>query len=153
MELINETFVRKCELGSGVPLLVRAVEPEFSGEEKEKRCSEKMRAFYNSFYKTLTSAASRRLEAEEDESLPNTYCTARRLLDIRLDITYDDDKYISLLLTAKLVRGARRIGTYSAGLVWRKRDGKLCPSRLFDPRKPNFTSYILDERKNVVHID
>ncbi len=153
MELINETFVRKCELGSGVPLLVRAVEPEFSGEENEKRCSEKMRAFYGSLYRALTKAAGKRLEAEEDRSMPDTYCKARRLLDIRLDITYEDDRYISLLLNARLVCGARRIGAYSAGLVWRKRDGKLCPSRLFDPRKPNFTSYILDERKNVVHID
>ncbi len=152
MELINETFVRKCELGSGVPLLVRAAEPKFSGEEKDKKCCEKMRTFYNHLYDVLTKAAGKRLEAEEDKLSPNTYCNIRRLLDIRLDVTYDDDKYISLLLTAKLVRGARSMGMYSAGLVWRKRDGKLCPSKLFDTSKPNYKSYIIDDRRNIVHI-
>lgn len=153
MELINETIVRKCELGSGVPLLVRAVEPEFSGEDKEKRCADKMRIFYSAFYDSLVKTACKRFDAEEDKSLPHTYCNTRRQLDIRLDITYDDDKYISILLTAKLVRGARRIGTHSVGMVWRKRDGKLCPPTLFGSRKTERNSYILDSGKNVVYID
>lgn len=147
MEHSDTIFSERYDMHNGASLYVQRTSYEFCDDKYLSTAMKMSRTYKELFDRLLKNCMG--CPNEKTDSL-NKYSQSRFVLVYKVRITYQNEQYVSILADVQFRHGIKNNKRIKFGTVFRKRDGKLCPSKIFGGKKFSGLSYILDESGQAV---